>query len=806
MMIPLDSLCVAAALADGQGKVVRCNDKFQTLVYSDDADVSKNNNNNNNNNNREDGKTEEDGNDEKAIIQTTTNREKSIWELVNQPKGTVDESLSSSSKSCWSKTMLLWQGATVPSKWVRAHISIMLSPSSSSPLTYLLQLEDVDSELRAKDQWSAILETTFDGFWDYHIDKDYEYMSPRFWEMFGYQPHEKQHKPSEWMDMVHPQDFQESMKDLQAHFESKGQVPYQRETRYKHKNGQDWIWVNCRGKVIEWHPETGAPLRMVGTHTDITESKRKQEREAELLRVEERYKAEQQLQDFVAHEIRNPLAAAMSATQFLQEGIHDIGSTQLLAQQQQHQEPTNSSSTLATMKEDVNTVAESLDYIHQLLTSMLDLNKFLTKGGSGSVQLSLRAWRLKRDVLEPVAQLYKHRAHSLQFTCQAWYRNSQGHLELLPPDKDEMIHVDMLRLKQILINLISNAIKFTKEGFVRVQLGRFQADKPNRMMILVEDSGPGVAADKRNLLFEKYVQLNTQVPGSGIGLALTKLLVQAMNGTIEFDESYQSGIPGNPGSRFAVELDVDPVGNDSSSIVDVPEPSNDQTSKSGESKRSANSSSSSSPGSTVPSSQSTKDSSDTQIVNLVVDGKDRSVPRASAGNGNATTPKGVTVAHVIDSKEDNNSAPDESKESGQLGAHLRVLVVDDDRSVRKLLTRRFQRLSPSIEVDTADSGEVAISKIKHSNSEPDLVVMDHYMPLAGGQLTGEETIRVIRPFLPNGVIVGSSGNDVRKEHTEARADLFWLKPVPKDEILVEDLKEAFRTKRQQTEAAVVWKT
>jgi CheY-like chemotaxis protein len=78
--------------------------------------------------------------------------------------------------------------------------------------------------------------------------------------------------------------------------------------------------------------------------------------------------------------------------------------------------------------------------------------------------------------------------------------------------------------------------------------------------------------------------------------------------------------------------------------------------------------------------------------------------------------------------------------------------------------------------------------------EYDLVLMDHFMPLCGGELTGEETIPVIRPFI-KGIIAGSSGNDMRKEHTAAGADLFWLKPVPKDDNLLEDLREAFRLTR-----------
>lgn len=208
--IPLALFCVAAAVANQDGTVQESNDLFRELTLN------------------------------------ANDKSTNIWELTGLK----------TPQAVSSHTFQMDQGSTVPSKWVRIHTSQLHGTNNN----WLLQMEDVDAGLRAKNQWSAILETTYDGFWDYHIRKDYEYMSPRFWEMFGYDASEKEHKPSEWMDMVHKDDFKASMVDLEAHFGSKGEVPYCRETRYKHKDGT-WVWVLCRGKVIEWEEETGAPLR-----------------------------------------------------------------------------------------------------------------------------------------------------------------------------------------------------------------------------------------------------------------------------------------------------------------------------------------------------------------------------------------------------------------------------------------------------------------------------------------------------------------------------------------------------------------
>lgn len=405
-MIPLSSLCIAAAVLTEDGKVQESNTLFDDLVGTHHEHSQK---------------------------------DESIWKFLGF----------TAAQPFQNETVRISQkGPNVPNKFVRVHSTQLdglhydgnnASQSQEQQRLWLLQVEDVDESLRAKNRWQAILETTFDGFWDYHIPQDYEYMSPRFWQMFGYDSHEKLHKPSEWKDMVHPEDFKASMVDLQAHFGSKGQVPYCRETRYMHKNG-DWVWVLCRGKVIEWDGETGAPLRMIGTHTDITESKRKAEREQELISANERFKAEQELNEFVSHEVRNPLAAAISSIQFVEQELAGTGKAYV---------PSDA------LQEDVAIIGHSLEYIHQLLTSMLDLNKFLEKGG---VKLNPRPLLLRRDFTAPVYNLYKHRASRLQFTIQTWWRDESGMLQLIPEGHDQRMNADLVRLKQILINIVSNQL------------------------------------------------------------------------------------------------------------------------------------------------------------------------------------------------------------------------------------------------------------------------------------------------------------------------------------------------------------
>lgn len=120
----------------------------------------------------------------------------------------------------------------------------------------------------------TLINSTYDGYWDWHINDNYEYMSPRFWEILGFDPAEKQHSPDEWMDLMHPEDLKSALQNYEMHAETKGAHPYDQEVRYTHKDGST-VYIICRGAIVE-HDENGAPVRMVGTHTDITPLKKAQ--------------------------------------------------------------------------------------------------------------------------------------------------------------------------------------------------------------------------------------------------------------------------------------------------------------------------------------------------------------------------------------------------------------------------------------------------------------------------------------------------------------------------------------------------
>ena len=109
-------------------------------------------------------------------------------------------------------------------------------------------------------------------YWDLTTFND-EWMSPRFWEVLGYDPAEKKHLASEWQDLIFQDDLKVAIDNFNNHC-ADANHPYDQVVRYRHKNGST-IWVRCRGIAIR--DETGKPIRMLGVHTDLTEQKKAEE-------------------------------------------------------------------------------------------------------------------------------------------------------------------------------------------------------------------------------------------------------------------------------------------------------------------------------------------------------------------------------------------------------------------------------------------------------------------------------------------------------------------------------------------------
>ncbi len=144
----------------------------------------------------------------------------------------------------------------------------------------ITEKKQIEKELVESDErWQFALEGADHGVWDWFIETNRVIFSTQWKAQLGYNPDEIQNDFSEWQSRVHPDDLEKALNDLKSHID--GKTPYyQNEHRLKCKNGS-WKWVLDRGKIVT-RDESGKPLRMVGTHTDIHERKLSEKRLTEL--------------------------------------------------------------------------------------------------------------------------------------------------------------------------------------------------------------------------------------------------------------------------------------------------------------------------------------------------------------------------------------------------------------------------------------------------------------------------------------------------------------------------------------------
>ncbi|OYQ42603.1 GGDEF domain-containing protein [Rhodoferax sp. TH121] len=162
-------------------------------------------------------------------------------------------------------------------KWIHTRGTVVSRDAQGQPLrmigthTDISERKAAEAALRdSEERWKLALESTGDGVWDWHIATGREYFSKRLVEMYGFTEDELANRPDELDQRTHPDDLAPMQQDRQAHFD--GLTPtYSNEHRVQCKDGS-WKWVHTRGMVIS-RDDQGRPLRMIGTHTDITDRK-----------------------------------------------------------------------------------------------------------------------------------------------------------------------------------------------------------------------------------------------------------------------------------------------------------------------------------------------------------------------------------------------------------------------------------------------------------------------------------------------------------------------------------------------------
>ena len=367
---------------------------------------------------------------------------------------------------------------------------------------------------------SIAIDASGDGLIEIDLVADEWRVSPTWTAMLGYGPDEVEMPIRNGRAWVHPDDMTGLGEDYDAHL--RGDTPHTNsEIRMRCKDGS-YKWVLTRARLVARTPD-GQPWQVVGTTIDIS-ARKALEHQLEAARdlAESANRAKSVFVANMSHEIRTPLNGVIGVAGALAR-------TELTCGQ----------------REMVSLVQSSGQVLERMLSDILDQAKI----EAGNFQLQVAPFDLRQEV-DAAAELMRAQAEEKGLAFHLTYADAAHGL----------FEGDAMRVRQIVANLASNAIKFSHAGSVTVAVDVVppsQDGAPAQVTLAVTDTGIGFDADTAERLFRRFVQadgsISRQFGGSGLGLAICRSLTELMGGRIAARSEVGTG------STFTVELPLPPA-------------------------------------------------------------------------------------------------------------------------------------------------------------------------------------------------------------------------------------------------------
>ena len=331
------------------------------------------------------------------------------------------------------------------------------------------------------------------------------YVSPSSVRVLGYTPEEMRFlNPT---DMVHPEDFEWVIAAFTRLIEQRlERLEEPLCYRARHKDGH-WIWIEAN--PIQIFSDDGATAEFIDIVRDVTQTK---EFEAELEEARRQAvgaaAAKAAFLANMSHELRTPLTSIIGFSRLLSDRPELTDEARHFAER----------------------TSEASEALLAIINDVLDFSKL----EAGHVSLELRPMSVRRLVEETTGLIaLQAKAKGVELAMS------------LDPTTPEFVTGDMARLRQVLLNLLSNALKFTEQGSVTVRTDYRTGGEEPLLRLTVTDTGAGIAPEKIAVLFERFsqadVSINRTHGGTGLGLAISKGIVELMGGVMGVDSREGQG-------------------------------------------------------------------------------------------------------------------------------------------------------------------------------------------------------------------------------------------------------------------------
>jgi two-component system sensor histidine kinase/response regulator len=372
----------------------------------------------------------------------------------------------------------------------------------------------------SEERYALAMKGANEGLWDWNARTNEIYLSDRARELAGIEAGGASITPAAWFARIHPEDVELYRRPLVAHL--RGDTPlYTAEYRVRGRDGE-YRWILNRGLGVR---NAMARIdRMAGSIRNITERK---QAEMELRKAKEQAEAASQVKSQilanVGHELRTPLNAVIGIAEVLEEEAQDFGRSDFAA--------------------GLKRIRGAGQHLLDLINQILDLSS-----------LEAETLLLRAESIELMEVL-----QSAVASCRSLAEKNGNRLDLDCPQRIGRVFADPQRLRQVMVNVLNNACKFTHGGQVMVTVASREDVERRWLAIAVADTGIGMTCEQLANVFGPFAQADSSASrrydGAGVGLAVSQRLCRLMGGDIDV-----ASVPGQ-GTTVTVRLPVEKGGN-----------------------------------------------------------------------------------------------------------------------------------------------------------------------------------------------------------------------------------------------------